>query len=101
MAPTKSTPLPVVLVPGYWFGGWAWDAVADHLRAAGHDVTGVTLPGLADASAPREGIRFGGHVDEVHAALERGGDQSVLVVHSGAGAVTSAVLDAVPETPGR
>lgn len=36
-----------MLVPGFWLGGWAWDDVAGPLRAAGHQVDAVTLPGLA------------------------------------------------------
>ena len=36
----------IVLVPGFWLGAWAWDKVAESLRAAGHDVLAVTLPGL-------------------------------------------------------
>ena len=33
----------VVLVPGYWLGAWAWDAVAQRLRSHGHPVVAVTL----------------------------------------------------------
>jgi hypothetical protein len=36
---------PIILVPGFWLGAWAWDEVASDLRAAGHDVTALTLPG--------------------------------------------------------
>ena len=36
---------PIILVPGFWLGAWAWDEVADTLRADGHDVTALTLPG--------------------------------------------------------
>ena len=36
---------PIVLVPGL-FGAWAWDEVAAVLRADGHEVTALTLPGL-------------------------------------------------------
>jgi pimeloyl-ACP methyl ester carboxylesterase len=43
---SKMTTAPIVLVPGFWLGAWAWDEVAASLRADGHDVTAVTLPGL-------------------------------------------------------
>jgi pimeloyl-ACP methyl ester carboxylesterase len=33
---------PIVLVPGFWLGAWAWDEVAAALRADGHDVTALT-----------------------------------------------------------
>ena len=32
---------PIILVPGFWLGAWAWDEVAGILRAAGHDVTAL------------------------------------------------------------
>jgi pimeloyl-ACP methyl ester carboxylesterase len=47
---------PIVLVPGFWLSAWAWDEVADALRADGHDVTAVTLPGLESADADRSSI---------------------------------------------
>ena len=40
------TAAPIVLVPGFWLGAWAWDEVAETLRADGHEVTALTLPGL-------------------------------------------------------
>ncbi|WP_088319142.1 alpha/beta fold hydrolase [Kineosporia sp. R_H_3] len=43
---------PFVLVTGAWHGGWAWHAVAEHLRAAGHPVYAPTLPGLSDGDDP-------------------------------------------------
>ena len=41
----------IVLVPGFWLGGWAWAEVTPRLRAAGHDVYPVTLTGLAERAA--------------------------------------------------
>src|ERR671920_209380 len=61
---------PIVLVPGFWLGAWAWDEVADALRADGHDVTAVTLPGLESADADRSTITFADHVDAICAAVE-------------------------------
>ncbi|MBA3567312.1 MAG: alpha/beta hydrolase, partial [Actinobacteria bacterium] len=50
------TTAPIVLVPGFWLGAWAWDEVAAALRADGHDVTALTLPGLESADADRSAI---------------------------------------------
>ena len=47
---------PIILVPGFWLGAWAWDEVAEALRADGHDVTALTLPGLESADADRSSI---------------------------------------------
>ena len=88
---------PIVLVPGHWLGAWAWDEVAGSLRAEGHSVTAVTLPGLESAETPRADVRFADHVAAVEAALPPSPEQALLVAHSGAGAVVTAVLDAEPE----
>jgi len=56
---------PIILVPGFWLGAWAWDEVAAVLRADGHDVTALTLPGLESADADRSKITFADHVDAI------------------------------------
>ena len=33
---------PIVLVPGFWLGAWAWDEVVYILRAAGHDAAATS-----------------------------------------------------------
>ena len=88
---------PIVLVPGFWLGAWAWDEVADALRADGHDVTAVTLPGLESADADRSAITLSDHVDGIVEAVEAAGAPVVLAVHSGAGAAGYAASDRVPE----
>jgi pimeloyl-ACP methyl ester carboxylesterase len=97
MTPAQHTSRPIVLVPGYWLGAWAWDDVTAHLRATGHETAVLTLPGLDAASTPREGIRFADHVTAVLEALPSSEPRAVLVAHSGAGAVATAVLDAAPD----
>ena len=49
---------PIVLVPGFWLGAWAWDEVAGMLRADGHDVTALTLPGLESLDTDRSSIHL-------------------------------------------
>src|SRR5947199_7506293 len=88
---------PIVLVPGFWLGAWAWDEVAGALRADGHDVTAVTLPGLESADADRSAITFSDHVDAICAAVRAAGASVVLAVHSGAAAPGYAASDSVPE----
>jgi len=83
-------------VPGFWLGGWAWDEVADPLRTAGHEVEAVTLPGLADRDAPRQGIGLADHVAAVAGVVAARGPDVILVGHSGAGAVIYSVTDQLP-----
>jgi pimeloyl-ACP methyl ester carboxylesterase len=76
---------PIILVPGFWLGAWAWDDVADALRAEGHDVTALTLPGLESADADRSSIGLADHVDAIAEAVKTAGRPVVLAVHSGTG----------------
>ncbi|MBA3780688.1 MAG: alpha/beta hydrolase [Nocardioides sp.] len=91
------TASPIVLVPGYWLGAWAWDDVVATLRADGHDVTALTLPGLDAVDTDRSAITFADHVDAICAVVEAAGTPVVLAVHSGAGAVGYAATDRGPE----
>ncbi len=88
---------PIVLVPGFWLGAWAWDEVAAALRADGQDVTALTLPGLESADADRSSITHGDHVDAICEAVTAAGRPVVLAVHSGAGFSGYAASDRVPE----
>ena len=88
---------PIVLVPGFWLGAWAWDKVADSLRANGHEVTALTLPGLESADSDRSSITLADHVDAICEAVTAAGAPVVLAVHSGAGAPGYAATDRIPE----
>jgi pimeloyl-ACP methyl ester carboxylesterase len=88
---------PILLVPGFWLGAWAWDDVAALLRADGHEVTALTLPGLESADADRSAITLSDHVDAICAAVEAAAHPVVLAVHSGTGFSGYAATDRVPE----
>ena len=88
---------PIILVPGFWLGAWAWDEVAAALRAEGHDVTALTLPGLESADADRSAITLSDHVDAICAARRRPRTAPVvLAVHSGTGFAGYAASDRDP-----
>jgi pimeloyl-ACP methyl ester carboxylesterase len=91
------TSAPIVLVPGFWLGAWAWDEVAAALRADGHEVTALTLPGLESVDADRSAITMSDHVDAICEAVRAAGAPVVLAVHSGAGASGYGASDPVPE----
>lgn len=88
---------PIILVPGFWLGAWAWDEVAGLLRADGHDVTALTLPGLESVETDRSAVTFADHVDAVCAAVEAADEPVVLVVHSASGYSGYAASDRLPE----
>lgn len=91
------TTAPIVLVPGFWLGAWAWDDVAAALRADGHDVTAITLPGLESAEADRSAITMSDHVETICQAASAKGVPVVLAVHSGAGVPGYAASDRIPD----
>jgi pimeloyl-ACP methyl ester carboxylesterase len=88
---------PIILVPGFWLGAWAWDDVAALLRADGHDVTALTLPGLESLDADRSGVTMRDHVDAICAAVTAAAAPGVLAVHSGAGYPGYAASDRVAD----
>jgi pimeloyl-ACP methyl ester carboxylesterase len=91
------TAAPIVLVPGFWLGAWAWEEVAELLRADGHDVTALTLPGLESADADRSGITMSDHVEAIVNAVRAASAPAVLAVHSGTGFAGYGASDRVPE----
>ncbi len=90
---------PIVLVPGACLGGWAWRDVAPRLRAHDHDVYPVTLTGLGErVHLAHAGIDLETHIDDVVNLLDYNAlDDAVLVGHSYAGIVVSAVADRRPQ----
>jgi pimeloyl-ACP methyl ester carboxylesterase len=90
-------PAPIVLVPGFWLGAWAWDEVVAPLRAEGLEVTALTLPGLESPDADRSSITLSDHVAAICEAVRAAGRPVVLAVHSGTGFSGYAATDRVPE----
>jgi pimeloyl-ACP methyl ester carboxylesterase len=88
---------PIVLVPGFWLGAWAWDEVASILREDGHEVAAITLPGLESVDADRSAITITDHVDAICDAVTAAGRPAVLVVHSASGFSGYAASDRIPD----
>jgi pimeloyl-ACP methyl ester carboxylesterase len=88
---------PIILVPGFWLSAWAWDEVVSALRAEGHNVKAITLPGLETADADRSRITLSDHIDAICTAVTATGTRVVLAVHSGAGAAGYAASDRIPD----
>jgi len=88
---------PIILAPGFWLAAWAWDEVAAALRADGHDVTALTLPGLDSADTDRSKITLTDHVEAICAAIREAPAPVVLAVHSATGYAGYAASDRMPE----
>jgi pimeloyl-ACP methyl ester carboxylesterase len=94
---SSSRTAPIVLVPGFWLGAWAWDEVADALRNDQHDVTALTLPGLESPDADRSAVNLSSHVDAICEVIRAAEAPVVLAVHSASGFSGYAASDRVPE----
>ena len=99
MADTQgtATSAPIILVPSFWLGAWAWDEVAEALRADGHDVTALTLPGLESGEADRSNVTMADHVNAIVEAVQAADSPVVLAVHSASGFSGYAASDRVPD----
>jgi pimeloyl-ACP methyl ester carboxylesterase len=84
-----------ILVPGYWLGAWAWDAVVPRLEAAGVHTHAVDLPGLGDG--PDLAVTLDDHIAAVVDLIDRLSDRVVLVGHSGGGLVVQGAVDRRPD----
>ena len=91
------TNAPIILVPGFWLGAWAWDEVAADLRTEGHDVSALTMPGLESVDTDRSAITLSDHVDAICDAVKAAERPVVLAVHSGTGFSGYVASDRVPE----
>lgn len=85
----------IVLVHGAWSDATAWQAIEPLLKAQGHEVIAVNLPGHGGDVTSFANINLQSYVDAVKNAI---GDRTnvVLVGHSMAGIVISQVAEEIP-----
>ncbi len=88
-----------VLVHGAWHGGWCWRDVIPALTRAGHRVHAVTLTGVGErAHLMTPAITLETHITDVVNAIEiEEMERLVLVVHSYAGMIGTAIADRMPQ----
>jgi pimeloyl-ACP methyl ester carboxylesterase len=91
------------LVPGFWLGAWAWRPVTEELRRRGHDVYPLSLTGLGErAHLSNPEIDLDTHVTDVVNLLRYEDLHDVVLVgHSYAGVVVTAVADREPSRVAR
>ena len=86
----------VLLIPGHWLGGWAWEDVARHLADAGAPSTSLTLPGLDPDDPERSRRTLTEQVAAIEQHLVAASAPLVIVAHSGANGPVSLAVDHHP-----
>lgn len=86
----------IVLVHGAFGRAANWDRVAPGLRAAGHDVEAIDLPGQGDDPTPVAEVTLDRYAARVCEALASG-PRAVLVGHSMGGVVITQAAARCPE----
>lgn len=91
----------IILVPGLWLDASSWDEVTPVLRAAGHTVHPLTMPGVGEPATASAAIGIADWVDAVVDEIDRAPGLVALVGHSGGGNVVWGAADARPERVAR
>ena len=88
-----------LLVHGAWHGAWCWRRVVPLLEQSGHRVHAVTLTGVGErAHLLNAQISLETHIQDLISALEAEEfDSAILVLHSYAGMLGTAVADRWPD----
>ncbi len=86
----------IVLVHGAFAGAWCWEPVLPGLRAAGHEVEAIDLPGSGEDPTPVSEVSLDAYAERVCGVLARG-RPAVLVGHSMGGMVVTQAAARCPE----
>lgn len=86
-----------VLIHGSWHGAWCWYKVVPRLRAAGHHVEAVDLPGHGRDPANPAGVTLDSYVERLGEAIARAPGEVVLVAHSRGGVPASQAAERYSE----
>jgi pimeloyl-ACP methyl ester carboxylesterase len=78
-----------VLVHGSWHGAWCWYKVVPRLRALGHYVAAVDLPGHGRDRTEPAAITLDSYADRIAEAIDQAPGKVVVVAHSRGGVPTS------------
>lgn len=92
-----TTPAPIVLVHGAWYGSWCWTRVVAALEDRGHRVIAVDLPGRPANPVPFPEVSLELWVEHVRSTVEAAGEPVVLAGHSLGGAVVTGAAESVPD----
>ncbi len=82
-----------ILIHGAWHGAWCWEKIAPMLQEKGHTVVTPDLPGHGKDKTPVKSITFKHYLECIESHLLAAPQEVILVGHSMAGMVISAVAE--------
>jgi pimeloyl-ACP methyl ester carboxylesterase len=87
----------LILIHGGGHGAWCWDPIVAGLRAAGHQVQAVDLPGRDGTPAGGCTVTFEDWMACVAAALDAAAQRPTLIAHSMGGLTSSQLAQRRPD----
>lgn len=78
-----------VLVHGSWHGAWCWYRIVPRLRALGHRVEAIDLPGHGRNWTDAADVTLDGYANSLGEVIDRASGPVVVVAHSRGGIPTS------------
>jgi pimeloyl-ACP methyl ester carboxylesterase len=85
-----------VLVHGAWHGSWCWRKLSPLIKAEGHRVDAVDLPGRGNDRTPIYEMTLEKYAERVRERLESAEEPVILVGHSLGGMVVTQAAELVP-----
>ena len=85
-----------VLVHGAWHGSWCWQKLAPLIKAEGHVVDAVDLPGRGNDQTPISEMTLNKYAELVRQRIESAEESVILVGHSLGGMVITQAAELVP-----
>lgn len=93
----KNSNKSILLIHGAWEGAWSWNETTKLLKAKGHKVDAIDLPGHGDDTTPIANIDMTLYVNRVKDELRKRAEKVILVAHSFAGFIVARVAEEMPE----
>ena len=86
-----------ILIHGSWHCAWNWFKVSPLLRAKGHEVHAIDLPGMGRDKTPIQEVRFEKTIAQLCSLIDRIEGKVILVGHSKNGIMISQLAEYRPE----
>jgi pimeloyl-ACP methyl ester carboxylesterase len=87
----------ILLAHGGWHGGWCWDPILPGIRAAGHHVVALDLPGHGDDRTPISEVTRESCVDRLLEHIDATTAPVILVGHSMSGILIAQAAELRPD----